>query len=94
MTSNGMHPIIAGMMAVGVALFVVGLGMVLVVHSEAEEMIRSDVAGLEARLYSLNERAAKCIYLTAIGAGVTVFALLIDENRRNKEREKDRGFFY
>ncbi len=89
-----MHPLLAGAMAIGVSLVTIGLGMALVSHSEMEGMIQSGATDLDEQLESLNDRSMAGVYLASIGAGVTVFALLIDENRRKKEREKKRGFLY
>lgn len=83
-----MHRAHAAIMAIGVSLFVVGVGIALVNHSEAM------ATDLTERFDSSNDRTMVGVFLAAIGAGLAVFALLIDEARRSMEREKRRGFFY
>lgn len=75
-------------------MFTIGVATTLTSHSEAVELIRSESADMDDRLQSLDDRTMEGVCLAAVGAGVTVFALLIDEGRRMKERLSKRGFFH
>ena len=89
-----MYRILAGVMAVGVFLVTIGLGKAVISHSEVEAMIQTGPLELVPYIESMNDRTMNGIYLAAVGAGMLVFALLIDGGLREKERAKKRGFFY
>lgn len=89
-----MHPILAGALAVGIFIFTVGVGMTLINHSEVDDMIKSGAVESSAQIESLNDRTMTGVIIAGIGAGVTVFSLLIDEGRRQKESADKRSFFY
>lgn len=89
-----MHIAVAGAMALGVFVFAVGLGAAVVNHLEALAVIESGVAGSEEYLEVLNDRTTAGIVVASAGAATVVFSALIDENHRQRERAKRRGFFY
>jgi hypothetical protein len=89
-----MRPIIAGIMTVGIAFFIVGIGTFFVHHWDARALNETTDVGLIEHRESLNERALQGLYLGAAGASVTIFMIMIDEERMAEERRKERGFFF
>lgn len=89
-----MRLILIVIMCVGILVFTVGIGMVIVYHSESENLdyVFTDYA--IARRDSLMRSAMEGFVLMGIGGAVTIFIVMVDDNRLAKEREKEKGFFF
>lgn len=89
-----MRQILAGIMAAGIAFFIVGIGTFFVFHWDARALEGATDRGLIDHRESLNERALQGLFLAAAGGSVTIFIIMIDEERSAAERRREKGFFF
>jgi len=84
----------AAIMSVGILVFTIGIGMFIVYFSETKSLEYVGTESATERRDSLNGKAMQGFYLMGIGGGVAMFIIVIDEDRRSKERELEKGFFF
>lgn len=84
----------AAIMSVGILVFAIGIGMFIVYFSETKAVAYVGTESATERRDSLNETALQGFYLMGIGGGVAMFIMLVDEDRRARERELEKGFFF
>ena len=84
----------AAIMSVGILVFTIGIGMFIVYFSETKSLEYVGTESATERRESLNGKALQGFYLMSIGAALATFIIMIDEDRRAKERELEKGFFF
>ena len=89
-----MRQILAGIVAVGIVFFTVGIGTFFVFHWDARALEQATDSELIDHRESLNEKALQGLFLAAAGGAVTVFVIMIDDWRAAEERRKEKGFFF
>lgn len=88
-----MKILLAAIMCIGILVFSIGIGTFIVCFTEAKAIALVETESATERRESLNEKALQGFYLMGIGGGAAIFIIMIDEDRRAKERELEKGFF-